>query len=479
MFKKKKIKTFVCVLLAVSVVFAPSVDIAAQGLIFDNQGIYEEQSTNVRLRFMLGIFYDGKPLQGGKAHIIFDFSIIFSMLFMVDDFSKPDITILGEYNDIYYYVNYNGQRGYIPKFFISGNIDYKYIELSRRHLVLYQNDDNVIRITNKRADGTVSWKSSNTDIVTVKPDGDRCIVNATSKIGVATVTASVGDVKEKCYVCVVDKWKYGWKTKTVAEAQLYNFPASPKESIATLPAGTTVTVYGDCQSANKYCYVKYNDGSKDHWGFVHIRYLSNRGAYFNDYGDFGWTYPVDKEKYITLSSYYGQRSKNPPYEHKGIDIVGTTSGAIQKAEVKAVCDAYVLRIDNKNSTTAGNYVALEATNCVDPLTGEKIRIIYMHLRHNIQVSEEQVITAGTPIGYVSNSGGTESSNDDKKQDGEMGFHLHFEVTTHGDTWNYRSFGNSVNPLWFYPDIEFETNQASSWYGMYWSNDKTETKIDID
>ncbi|MBQ7100273.1 MAG: hypothetical protein IJN81_01475, partial [Clostridia bacterium] len=43
MFKRKKIKALLCILLALSVVFVPSVNISAQGLVFDEQGIYEEQ----------------------------------------------------------------------------------------------------------------------------------------------------------------------------------------------------------------------------------------------------------------------------------------------------------------------------------------------------------------------------------------------------------------------------------------------------
>ncbi len=467
----KKIKAFLCVLLVLSVAFAPSVSIATQGLVFDNQGIYEEQSTNVGLRFMVGLFFDGKPFKGGKISIIYDFSIL-NLIFMSDIFPEPDITVLSEHNDIYYYVNYNGQRGFIPKIFISGNIDYKYLELNRRHLVLYQKDDNVVRITDKRAEGTVNWKSSNTDIVTAKSDGDRCIVNATSKTGVATITASVGDVTEQCYVCVVDKWKYGWKTKTIEETQLYNFPTKPKESIATLPKGTTVTVYGDCQSANKYCYVEYNDGSKDHWGFVHIRYLFNKGKYKDEYEAFNWEYPLDL-KYTHLSSYYGQRDRTDVPKHMGIDVYhkdmlpnlanGETNPKFP-ITLKAVADGAVTYQNFSKDKAQGYCVAIE-TNDIDPITGQKLIVIYMHLLEKPNFEIGQIIKKGDPIGKVGNTP-------------NVAYHMHLEITNHGDVWGNRSFKNSVNALLFYPNIKFTTDQVSSWYGMYWSGDTTDTKVSI-
>ena len=475
MFKRKKIKALLCILLALSVVFAPSVNIAAQGLIFDNQGIYEEQSTNVKLRFMIGIFYDGKPLDGGKMSIIWDFKVI-NKLLGIDKFPELDITVLGEYGEMYYKVRCDGKVGYIPKIFIGSNIQYKYIELDKRYIVVYQNSNKTVKISDKNVSGTADWKSSDTGIAEITKNGEKCTING-KKTGVATVTASMGGATEKCYVCVVDKWLYGWKTTLKAEAKLYNYPSDPKETVKTLSQGTTVTVYGDCQSANKYCYVKYNDGSKTYWGFVHIKHLSNRGTYYNDYKDFKWTYPVNK-KYIMLSSYYGQRSGAAPYEHKGIDITGDKPKEIAGTAVKAVCDAEVTQIDNENGSDAGNYVALTSLDCQDPKSGKSIIIIYMHLRKDIKVSEKQIVKAGDTIGYVSNSNGKAETNDKNYTDSEMGVHLHFEVTTHGTVWNNRSFGNSVNPLWFYPDIKFKTDQVSSWYGMYWSNNTTDTKVNI-
>lgn len=468
MIKQRKIKAFVSVVLVISMLLVPCTNMAAQGFIFDDQGFFEEQSTNVGLRFMVAIFYDGKPLQGGKASIIFDFSFL-NMFFMSDGFPEPDITILGDYKDIYYYVNYNGQRGYIPKFFISGNIDYKYLELNRRHLVLYQNDDNVVRITDKNASGTVTWTSSNTDVVTLEPDSDRCIVNATSKIGVATVTASVGDVKEKCYVCVIDKWKYGWETKTVEETQLYNFPTKPKESIATLPKGTTVTVYGDCQSANKYCYVKYNDGSKDYWGFVHIRYLFNKGNYKDEYEAFDWEYPLDL-KYTNLSSYYGQRDRTDVPKHMGIDVYHEDMKNFTSKEdavvLKAVADGKIEYVNTELTTKkAQGYCVAIKTNDIDPITGKNLIVIYMHLLEKPDFQVGQIIEKGKPIGKVGNTP-------------NVPYHMHLEITNHGDVWGNRSFKNSVNALLFYPDIKFTTDQASSWYGMYWSGDTTDTKVSI-
>lgn len=467
MLKRKKIKAFLCFLLAVSVVFAPSVNISAQGFLFGNQGFFEEQSTNVKLRYMFGIFYDGKPLQGGKAHIILDLSI-FNMIFMFDFFPEADITILGEYKDTYYYVSYNGTRGYIPKFFISGNIDYKYILLNKRHLVVYQQENKSVKISEKNVSGTADWKISDTSIAGITKDGEKCTVKG-KKTGVATVTASMGGVTEKCYVCVVDKWKYGWKTQTVAEAQLYNFPAKPKEAVATLPKGTTVTVYGDCQSANKYCYVKYNNGSKDVWGFVHIRYLFNKGKYMDEYTAFDWEYPLDK-KYIHLSSYYGQRDRTDVPKHMGIDVfhedMENFTSIEDAVELKAVADGKIEYVNTELTTKkAQGYCVAIKTNDIDPITGKNLIVIYMHLLEKPNFQVGQIIEKGKPIGKVGNTP-------------NVPYHMHLEITNHGDVWGNRSFKNSVNALLFYPDIKFTTDQVSSWYGMYWSGDTKDTKVSI-
>ena len=457
------------------------------GFAVNTQAFHQTQADqNARLAFSFAPFYNKLPSKGGTFKLIFDFWI-FDRIFMFSSIFNSDITILGEEGQ-YYYVDYNGERGYIFKLFITGKFDGRTLIINTNNLSIYCGESKNLTIsqTNLSDTNSIKWTSSNTNVAVCSGNGKSCTVKSKS-VGYATVTAELDGKKSVCYIYVLDKWKYGWQTTAKEQITLRAAPKFAAPAIVNIPQGSTVLALGDMLSNNKYCYIKYKSGSTYKWGYVPFTALSSQGEYLYEYGNFEWEYPLSSD-YINISSYYGQRDYPTVPDHKGVDITGgkkttytdsngnkVSCDIIKDAEVVAVANGTILRARSDNSSGAGNYVSIKTDN-IDPETGNNIIVIYMHLgkiyRGNdgepSNIKEETRIQKGDPIGTVSNTNGTSNSS--------MGHHLHFEVTRHGETWGPRSFANSVNPLWFYPGIRFKTDQLSSWYGMYWSNDVTETKI---
>lgn len=436
----------------------------------NTQALHKPQTDeNVRLKFFFALFYNKPPLKGGTFQLIFDFWIL-DMIFDFSSIFKADITILGE-EDLYYFIEFNGERGYVLKSFISGRFDGNVLITNTNHLSIYNGEsrDLTISRTNMSNSNNIKWTSSNKNIAECIGKGTTCSIKANG-VGKATVTAELNGKTTICNIYVLDKWKYGWQTTTKKQVVLRQAPKVSSPAIVTIPQDSTVLTLADMQSNNKFCYIKYKSGDTYKWGYVTFTALSSQGEYLNNYADFEWDYPLSID-YINISSYYGQRDYPTVPDHKGVDITGSSTASIKGAEVSAVADGTVLRIDKYNSSSAGNYVAIK-TDSIDPQTGQNIIVIYMHLGkiYTDNVKEERRIKKGTPIGTVSNTNGPNGSS--------MGYHLHFEVTKHGVLWSNRSFSNSVNPLWFYPDIRFKTDQISSWYGMYWSNDTIQTQITL-
>lgn len=466
--KFKKLISVLLIVCLIASVFSSSLNSSAR---------YENQADgNTKLTYMFALFYTEKPKIGASFKLIFDFWILDS-IFMFSSIFKSDITILRD-DGAYYYIDFNGEKGYVSKALITGKFDGRTIILDKTHLSIYTNDSKKLTVSSSNMTNlnNIKWTSSNTNIVTCSGNGRNCTLNA-KQVGSATVTAELDGKKAICYIYIIDRWNYGWETTTKKKTTLREAPKSSSPTIANIPKGSTVLALADMHNNNKYCYIKYKIGDTYKWGYVPFTALSSQGEDLNQYANFDWEYPLNT-KYINISSYYGQRDLKTVPDHKGVDITGDIPAEIAWQPVRAVCDATVTELDNNNGSGAGNYVALVAKDCQDPSTGKDLRIIYMHLKSNIPVIKTQEVKAGDIIGYVSNSNGKSDTNDDIYNYTEMGVHLHLEITRHGEVWGSRSFANSVNPLWFYPNIKFKTDQISSWYGMYWSNDTTATKINI-
>jgi murein DD-endopeptidase MepM/ murein hydrolase activator NlpD len=104
----------------------------------------------------------------------------------------------------------------------------------------------------------------------------------------------------------------------------------------------------------------------------------------------------------------------------------------------------------------GNYVVIEL-NAVHPATGQRLRVGYAHLQSfntnlipaHIQagiVNPPISVSAGSFIGTVGGSGNMSLTTFDP--------HLHLQIMTHGNNIAATNYSNSVNPLLYFPQINF-------------------------
>ena len=268
---KTKIKRIISLILILSVC------ISAFSFPMSTQALRETQADeNVRLKYCFALFYNKPPLKGGTFQFIFDFWIL-DMIFAFSSIFKSDITILGE-DGLYYFIEFNGERGYVLKSFISGKFDGNVLITNTNHLSIYNGESRDITITqtNMSNSNLIKWTSSNKNIAECTGKGKTCTVKAKG-VGKAKVTAELNGKTATCYIYVLDKWNYGWQTTAKEKVVLRQAPKSGSSAIATIPAGDTVLGLADMHSNNKYCYVKYKSGDTYKWGYVLFTSLSSQG----------------------------------------------------------------------------------------------------------------------------------------------------------------------------------------------------------
>ena len=158
-----------------------------------------------------------------------------------------------------------------------------------------------------------------------------------------------------------------------------------------------------------------------------------------------------------VESAFGPRPAYPSSpNHYGLDF--STSGILGK-KVVAVANGKVTYIW-QNEDGKGYAVEYE-TDKIDPKTGEKLRVICMHLRDNPRLTfdlNDRVEKGITEIGRVGNTGSS------------AGPHLHFEVFNTGAIYSgdNRTFYNRINPVYFYPGFGLEDNgNVSCPDGLSW------------
>lgn len=160
-----------------------------------------------------------------------------------------------------------------------------------------------------------------------------------------------------------------------------------------------------------------------------------------DYPSMNWTYPLSGYNYITC----GFKTSYCP-SHYAMDLSGT---GVSGQPLKAAAAGKVLL--SKYDSSAGYWIVIE-TNNIDPSTGKKLRIGYMHMNNLSSYSAGQLVAKGATIGYVGNTGDS------------TGAHLHFEVIRDGSSYaTYGKVNSGVNPQKFFPGIGFSGNTSSLTY----------------
>ncbi|SCY37197.1 M23 family metallopeptidase [Alkaliphilus peptidifermentans] len=166
----------------------------------------------------------------------------------------------------------------------------------------------------------------------------------------------------------------------------------------------------------------------------------------DDYGAFGWEYMYTDTDFRHISSGY-KLSDRPT--HYGIDIVSSnSSNHISEAVITNVYDGKI--IIARYSSSAGYYVVVE-TDSIDPNSGNKLRVRYLHMKEGLYVAEGFNITTGAIIGLTGNTGDVRPK--PTLENPLAGTHLHFDVNKSGKNSNLYA-SDTVNPQWFFPSITF-------------------------
>ena len=212
----------------------------------------------------------------------------------------------------------------------------------------------------------------------------------------------------------------------------------------------------------KWLFVKFYENNKEKFAYVTADYLDT-GTSDSTKGDrlfyatLGWRFPVnDNKTYNYISSPYGPRNHATVPRHVGIDIVGKERGQIANQTLVSVCDGIVKEVGYND--TCGNYISI-TTNCVDPVTNNKLVVIYMHLIKLPTLTAEKPVSKGDPVGNVGDTGKS------------GGFHLHFDVNNenkkNSNSKEGYAYKHSINPIYFFPAQEIIYKYCSSWEGLYW------------
>lgn len=158
------------------------------------------------------------------------------------------------------------------------------------------------------------------------------------------------------------------------------------------------------------------------------------------YSEMNWAYPLPG--HINISCGY---NASGCAGHYGMDL-----GAVNGTEIKNVADGIVIRAYT-NHYSAGNWIVVE-TNNIDPSTGQKLRVGYMHMNAAPMYTVGQFIAKGATVGYVGSTGYS------------TGNHLHFEVIRDGvNVATDGQAGRGVNPQVFWPDVPFTGNTSNLTY----------------
>lgn len=108
------------------------------------------------------------------------------------------------------------------------------------------------------------------------------------------------------------------------------------------------------------------------------------------------------------------------------------------------------------SSTGGNMVVIRSNN-IDPQTGDRLIVRYLHLLAPLKVEQYKPIQAGDEVGYTGNTG--EVIPKPNVDDPYAGTHLHFDVNRAGKTsgMHFDIEHDTINPQVFFPPIKFTGN----------------------
>ncbi len=298
------------------------------------------------------------------------------------------------------------------------------------------------------------------------------------KPGTTTITASADGMTATCIIHSLYKWPQAWTGKTNKATSIYTVEGSEYKSNKSLSVGKEFIVYGDTGESDGWAYGKAKIGDDDYWGYVPIKDISTKGT-ISQYNNMTTTlnnrkvpvvWPMYDKSIKNISSPYGPRNITElgTIHHRGYDITTGTPGEIAGEYVVASFSGTVKKVYN-NTTDCGYSISI-SSDCVDPVTGKKISIIYMHLLEKPKYEDGKSISVGDYIQVGTIIGKTGKSNGNT--DPEMGYHLHFEANSQnaavGDS-GRSDFTYTLNPMFFFinKNVTFSGTKSYKKYGGYW------------
>ncbi len=435
----------------------------------------EECSTNTLRTKILA-----QPKNGTLVSIHLNFNILFNFLSWffqrVAEFGRliaiitpnslqpittGNFKVCGQYGN-YAYIRFDdtpSSDGFIEYTDLNKNFD-EFLYISKSKLTIkaeeeaaYLTADYYGKVTwevenDKADDGTLDYENS---IIDFDPGTGKI---KAKKGGITSIRATANGMGRTCDIVSIYMWPQEWKVTAEKKITLYEHPDIVDINYE-INEGDTFWVVGDLGGSNSWCYINRGSQAFPEYSYAKIEDFSTKGT-ISQYNELGWSWPVrdvkngveqtQKAKYI--QSPYGWRDTDPA-RHKGIDISRVDEYEVVSAFAGKVIYVYDVADGYKS---CGNCVAIRSTT-KDPVTGEYLVAIYMHLKSKPKVSKNQYISANQLLGYVGNTGNS------------TGPHLHFEVNTrnlsYGEKLYYDAnmedemiFSIMVNPLYFYMDYCF-------------------------
>lgn len=384
------------------------------------------------------------------------FGTIIDILFM-----KDKVTVLSNSRFYSYVKTENGTKGYVFSGLLTANISADSNIISRDYGSVYLGATRNSFIIAQNGNDSVVWSVSPLGII----DFDKKTGTVTGlKYGTATITARSGFSTDTCVVHCIYEWEKSWVGKTFVATSVRNGPGDSYGNIISIAKGKKFTVLGDGgtseNGADSWSYGKYTVNGNDYYGYVKINDISNKGT-VSQYNNMKCAYPIKETKYNNISSVYGWRNS---YRHLGFDINKGSYNSIKGEPAAAIFKGKVIFANTSyNSSTQlpdYGYCIIIESDFADPVSGNKLRAVYMHLDEKPVLQVKNEVEAGDIVGKIGTTGNS------------TGPHLHLEINNKGanfaGTGNSDSFDKTINPMFFYLNTELSDGDNSN--DEYWYND---------
>ena len=477
---KGKITSFISIVLCVCVIFSSGTSASAETTIDNSSSeTYTENAEDLSpsllstmlfavesaIGFVASLFSSGESeLNSSTQKSIIKTPLIITFLRKTPEFFSDVEAVLfsgtevkiKKIGDTFCKVSYGEKEGYVLSWWLSGGKETELtLEPKFDHVYVGGTNKNRIKAI-YNGTGTITWSTDNTNILSV--NSSTGLVTGKSP-GLANVIATDGKLTEKIPVYCIYKWKKSWTGAANTATKIKTLPSSSSADRYDLPSGTKFVVEGDDGGSAGWAY-GYIEGTQK-YGFVRIECLSSKGT-VSQYRCMGWTYPIKETKFKNISSVYGWRNGS---RHLGLDInKGSYSTILGEAVVAPFAGKVIFvnkEYDYAEKEPNYGYCIIIQTDSVDPISGNKLRAVYMHLNEAPSLSIGATVSAGKEIGKIGTTGNS------------SGPHLHLEINNKGTNFagmnNSDSFDKTINPIFFYMNSGMKDSSDTT-YNEYWYNE---------